>query len=86
MIKTDASSSNTTVAASRSQTLTVKLLAGSSSSPVTCTYDMVWTNTGETYTPTSSVTANNLKEYTLKIMNGSTTILAETNINKLNLP
>ena len=80
MLKDDANSSNTTIAASASENIYVKLLAGGPSSSASCTFDLIWTDTSSTpYVP-----SNGLTEYTLKIVDETgANVFTETRIDVL---
>ena len=85
MLETGSDDDNPVVADSDNQTLFISLLGGSEAtgSSCTCTYDLYWENLGETYTPSSGLTAEQ-KEFTLKIKNSSGAyILNETRVDTL---
>lgn len=64
-----------------SKNIVVTLLGGATGAAATCTFNFVWTNTGATYTP--SPNAGTTPEYTLKIEENNTTVMAETKVNSL---
>lgn len=86
MLSTGASSDNTTVGDSAEQTLYVELLAGGGeeNTSETCTFDLLWKDTGAVYVPSPNASSANLSEYTIKVVdqNGNT-VVAETRVNDL---
>ena len=86
MLNTSANTNNTTVADFASENLYVTLIGGggASNTVATCTFNLKWTNTGESYTPSPNASSAGLKEYTLKIVDDTgATVFAETAVNEL---
>lgn len=81
MMNNAADTNNTTIAGTANQTLKVTMTGGSSSKSATCSFDFVWTNTGTAYSPSSGL--GSLKEYTIKIMDGNTSVYSENQISNL---
>lgn len=66
--------------------ITAELTPGGSQMPVTCTYDLQFSASSEeydTYIPSSGVVDNNLKEFTIKVERGTSTLYEETQISSI---
>ncbi|MBE6155486.1 MAG: hypothetical protein E7164_01870 [Firmicutes bacterium] len=87
MLDTGASSDNTSIGDSAKQNLYVTLSAGGgqANSSVTCTYDLVWKDTSAaSYVPSPNAVSENLKEYTIKVIdNTGSVIYAENGVDTM---